>query len=154
MWLMAADIASVRNRGARAATAVFLGLLAGIPVRAWGASASVLRVDSSAKGEIEIVAHRAPIAEVLRALAAEGGFEVVIDDRIARPPVNATVHMAPLEDVLREVLRDRNYAFVYDGDAEVNQVILLAPSEPRRPGTVSRARRKGAPSRGATVIRR
>lgn len=159
MGLMIAHIASARRRGARAGTAVLLGLLVGIPVRVW-AGPPVLRVESSADGEIQLDARRAAITEVLRALAAEGGFEVVLDDGIARPPVTATLPTAPIEDILHEVLRERNYALVYDGDDGVSQVILLAPSAPRNPGTVSRkpstvprAKRKGVSDCGPIVIR-
>lgn len=160
MRLTIAHITSAKRRGARAGAAILLGLLAGIPVRAWGAPASVLRVVSRPGGEIELDARRAAITEVLRALAAEAGFEVVLDDGIARPPVDATLQTAPLEDILRDVLRDRNYALVYDGDDGVSQVILLAPSAPRKPGAVQRKpakvprrKQKEASDRGPIVVR-
>jgi hypothetical protein len=140
-------------------SAFLLGwMVAGYPARVWAGPASVLEVESGPAGAVELDARRAKITEVLRALAAEGGFDVVLDDAVVRPPVNATLEMAPVEDVLREVLRDRNYALVYDGDDRLSQVILLAPSAPTKPAAArrqpaARAKRNATRDRGPIVIR-
>jgi hypothetical protein len=67
---------------------------------------------------------------------------------------------APLEDVLRTILHGRNYALVYDGGADVSQVILLAPSSAGAPGrpvhrarVPPRAKQKKAADRGPVVVR-
>ena len=125
--------------------AVFLTVLGAAAVRASGAQVPGLRFESSATGEIRLDARGVNVAEVLRAIAEEGGFEVLIDERIPRPLVNLTMPMAPIEDVLRQILRGRNHALVYDGDtASLSQVIVLAPSSPRRPGLASFRLRNGA----------
>jgi hypothetical protein len=91
----------------------------------------VLRVESNAAGEIGLEAHGARLEDVLSAIGAKTGFEVLIEPGLTRPPVSITLAMAPVEDVLREILRGRNYALVYDGDdALLSQVIVLRPSVP------------------------
>lgn len=149
--------ASVRvRRCARFSVVLFTATVAAISTaqRSMGEPTSVLRVESSATGEIELDAHWVPVAEVLHAIAAEDGFEVVMEEGIARPLVNATVETAPVEDVLREVLRDRNYALVYGADAtSLSQVFVLPPSSPRSPST-PRARPGAARAGQPIVVRR
>ena len=141
------------RRTALAAAAVLTALLASVAARAGVAPAPVLHLESGTTGEIEIIARGVTIAQVLNAVAAKVGIEVLIEEGVARPVVNLTVPMAPAEDVLREILRGRNYALVYDGDAaSMSQVILLAPSTAGRPNVVSpRQRRKTA--RAPVVVR-
>jgi hypothetical protein len=120
----------------------------------WGASTSVLRIASNTDGEIELDARRVTIMEVLHALAAEGGFDVLIAAAGVRPLVNTTVQMAPLEYVLRQILRGRNHALVYDAAAALSQVILLAPSTPQKPVRASRAKPRRTPRQGPIVVSR
>jgi hypothetical protein len=137
----------------RAFPSALLALLAAAPAHA-GNTVPVLRVESNAAGEIELQARQARVVDVLRAVAAEGDFDVLIQDGIIRPPVNASLRMKSIDDVLRAVLRGRNHALVYDRDAELSRVIVLTPSTPRRPGAVSRPPRRVQPRRQAIVVSR
>jgi hypothetical protein len=156
MGLTIERMALARRRRTCASLGVLLGVLIALPRGVWGGT---LHVASGADGAIQLDARRAAVGEVLLALAAEGGFEVLLDDAIKRPPVTATLPAAPLENVLHNVLRDRNYALVFDANDAVSQVILLAPSPPRPLGAlgrkaraIPRARQK-ASDRGPTVVR-
>ena len=91
-----------------------------------------LRVELNSAGEVALEAHEAPIGEALQAIADQVGFDVVIADGIARPPVNMSLASAPVDRLLHEVLRGRNYALVYDGDdGALRRVILLPPPSPK-----------------------
>jgi hypothetical protein len=112
--------------------------LLGRPAHA-GMPKAVWQFESSPSGEVSVVARAVPIAQALTALANEGGFEVLMDDGVTRPPVDLTMPMGSIEDILREMLRGRNYALVYDGATEsLSRVILLAPSKPGPPSSARR----------------
>ena len=130
-------------------------LLAGLPCDA-AASKPVVRVDARG-GNIGVEARGATLAQVLQEVANQADFELVMDDAIARPPVDVTVSPAPVEYVVREILHGRNYALVYDADRRsLSQVIVLDPSTPGKPTPVGpKARSTAAKSpQGPTVIRR
>jgi hypothetical protein len=119
-------------------------LLASTTVRAGTQPNPVLRVDSGTAGQVGLDAHGVSIDEALQAIASEAGFEVVIEPGMQRPPVNVALSMAPVEDILRQILRGRNYALVYDADANdpsLSRVIVLPPPAPGKPVPFSRAMR-------------
>ncbi len=123
--------ASVLRRAALPLAVMLLALPGSGAAAARTESKPVLRVQSSRSGEINLEAHGASIDDVLSAIAARTGLEVLIEPGITRPPVNITMPMAPVADVLREILRGRNYSFVYDGENPVpHEVIVLRPSVP------------------------
>lgn len=154
--------ACTRARCAAIGLALAGGLTA-LPEAARAQSRALLKVEPSEDG-LSIEARRAVVTDVLEALSAEAGFDVLVADAPKRALVNATVRDRSVEDVLREVLRDRNYALVYANGA-VTQVILLEPSgssPPSRPVTAranaatrraNAAARKKAAARGPTVVR-
>ena len=113
----------------RALVLMLPAVLAGASAQAVTQVKPNLRVESNTAGEIGLDARGATLEDVLNAIAAKTGVEVLIEPGVTRPPVNITMPMAPVEDVLRELLRGRNYALVYDGqDALLSQVIVLRPS--------------------------
>jgi hypothetical protein len=121
-----------------------------------GAARQPLRVESSTDGDLGFVAHGVALVDVLRALAAEGGFEIVIDPTIKRPPVTLTVPVSAVEDALRNLLRGRNYSLVFDAETEsVSQVFVLEPSVPGKASPAPRkAAKKKQAQQGAIVVRR
>jgi hypothetical protein len=138
-----------RRMSVRRCAAVLL-LVGGAAVAVPAGAQPVVRVESSTGGEIALTARRAPIPQVLQAIASRAGFEVLIEKAAKRPLVTLTVPMAPVAQVLRQTLRGRNYALMYDADtAAVSHVILLAPSAPSGPARPSRAtprkQRRGTP---------
>jgi hypothetical protein len=144
------DIRSLRKhsllgRASKLTLPMVLALFASTAVRAGTEPTPRLRVESNSTGEIALEAHGVTIDEALDAIAAEAGFEVVIEHGITRPPVDISLSMAPVENVLRQVLRGRNYALVYDGEDEFpTEVIVLPPSAPRRPGVYRPGIRRGS----------
>jgi hypothetical protein len=142
-------------RGTRTGV-VMLALIVATSVPVWGAPPGALNVQAGPTGEVGLQAHGAPIDQVLQALATATGFEYAIEDGPKRPAVTATVPMAPLDVVLRRILHERNYALLYDRNGKPSQVILLAPSGPRRSSArtrVARPRRGGTRRKGPTVVR-
>jgi hypothetical protein len=112
-------------------------------LQAQSAPARPLLVESDPVGDIVLDARGVPVGEVLRSIAASEGFEVVIDEGIARPLVHLNVSSEPMEDVLRQILRGRNHALIYDSDtASLDQVIVLTPSKPGR-ASARRGRGRG-----------
>ncbi len=130
---------SVLLAAALPVTAILLALLGSTAALARIESKPVLRVESSRTGQIKLEAHGAKIEDVLAAIAAKSGLQVLIEPGIARPAVDVTMPMTPVADVLREILRGRNYALVYDGEDVVpHEVIVLPPPAPGPPTVASR----------------
>jgi hypothetical protein len=133
----------------RAACAISsaLLLLSSASGRAGAGPRPVLRVESNDRGAIAVEAHDATLAETLQAIASNGGFEVLIDDRIDRPLVNLTLPPTPVEEVLRQILHGRNYAVLYEaGDSLPIRVIVLPPSTPSARAATSLQAGRSAPS--------
>jgi len=83
--------------------------VAGLPAAAGAASVEVSRGDDG----LTLVAGGARLEDVLRALAAQEGFAVVMQPDLEAPLVDVSLHDASLEQALRRVLGRRNYAISY-----------------------------------------
>jgi hypothetical protein len=143
-----------RSRALLDVMAVLTILLYGTPAHAGSAPAPTLHFESTATGDVVLNARGATIAEVLRSIGAMEGFEVVIDERVPRRLVNLNVSQVPVEHVLRQILRGRNHALVYAGDpVSLKQVIVLAPSAPRKPRAASSRRPSRARGSGTAARR-
>jgi hypothetical protein len=126
---------------------MLLGL--GVLLDAGGSRAddeAILRIESNERGEIRLEAHGARLADTLRAVAAETGIEVVIEEMVERPPVDVDVRSTNLEEMLRQVLRGRNYALFYDAEGALTRVMVLPPSSAPPP----RRRARGVRARGVS----
>jgi len=116
-------------------------LLSTVGVGAGWAQKRVLHVEPGVDGDIALEARGVTVGETLRALGAETGFRVVIDDGIQRPLVDVEVAPSPLENVLRQVLLGRNYAvYSASADSDPSLVIVLPPSA-RRSAVAAGSRR-------------
>lgn len=99
-------------------------------------------------GEINVEAHAAPVGSVLRAIAAESGFDLAMVPGTGRAPVTVSFDDAAVGDVVHALLQQRNYALFYGGDGEIDGLLVLETPDPRR-----RVSRPATPPRRASAPR-
>jgi hypothetical protein len=107
----------------------------------------LLRVEATEDGEIAVEARGVTVAAALRAIGAEVGFEVVIDEEVQRPLVDVEVSAAPIEDVLRQLLIGRNYALYSDSEDSAPTMVIVLPPSSRSSRAVSSRSRPGSRAR-------